>query len=328
MQTLTTINDMLAGNQITVPDYQRSYSWDTETDYTKPDKQVNQFLTDLEDYRNSAASAPYYFGHFLFEKYEEKKFGIIDGQQRLTTIVIFLSSLFRRLQQIRQLTTDELETYEDMVKRNLTYRFTTVDYDKLLFRDYVIDGLIGNKSTLETTSAKRIVDAFDYFTRELKGKEEHFLLQLLNIVKNASCTTHPVSNEVEAIQMFIFQNNRGKKPSDLEIIKAQFMFQVHLKGGESTDDLIAELKERFESIYKSIAKIEYRIREDDILIYTLRVHFNSLWEAGAIERIGKLLEETNALQFIQEFTRSLAECFKNLTTFFITDEKKAWKFIP
>ena len=31
----------------------------------------------------------------------------------------------------------EIEIYEDIIKRNSTYRFETVDYDKQLFRDYV-----------------------------------------------------------------------------------------------------------------------------------------------------------------------------------------------
>jgi len=61
------------------------------------------------------------------------------------------------------------------------------------------------------------------------------------------------------IHHLIFQNNRGKKPSHLEIIKAQFMFNVHLYGAEEKESLIEEIKNRFEKIYKSISSIEYRI---------------------------------------------------------------------
>ena len=68
--------------------------------------------------------------------------------------------------------------------------------------------------------------------------------------------------------MFIFQNNRGKKPSNLEIVKAQFMFHIHLYGQRDTEELINEVKTRFEKIYKSISRIENRINEDDVLIYT------------------------------------------------------------
>lgn len=240
----------------------------------------------------------------------------------MTTIVIFLSALFSRLKQIRPLNETEQETFEDIIKRNSTYRFETVDYDKQLFKDYVIDQIKKDKKGLETESAKRIITAFDFFTTQLADKDETYLLKMLDTVQNASCTTHPVKDESEAIQMFIFQNNRGKKPSNLEILKAQFMFNVHLYGGEEKEALIEEIKNRFEKIYKSISSIEYRINEDDVLVYTLRVHFNSLWETNAIDKINKLLSEENPIPFIKSFTQSLATSFEHLTTFFGTDERE------
>lgn len=322
MEASTTIKQMLAGNKIFVPTYQRAYSWDTELDKTKPGKQTNVFLSDLEEYNKSSTRSRYYFGHFLFEEKEGKTFGIIDGQQRMTTIVIFLAALFSRLKQYRSLTESEQEAFEDIIKRNSTYRFETVDYDRQFFRDYVIDQIRKDSKSLETESARRIVTAFDYFISQLRNKDEEYLLKMLNTIQNASCTTHPVKDEAEAIQMFIFQNNRGKKPSDLEIIKAQFMFNVHLYGGDEKDELIEEIKNRFEKIYKSISSIEYRINEDDVLLYTLRVHFNSLWETAAIDKINKLLSEDNSISFIRSFTQSLASTFEHLNTFFGPDERE------
>jgi uncharacterized protein with ParB-like and HNH nuclease domain len=218
MEASSTIKKVLAGNKIFVPTYQRAYSWETEFDKSKPPKQVNVFLSDLEDYNKSQTNSKYYFGHFLFEQKSDSKFGVIDGQQRLTTITIFLSALFSRLEEIRPLSISEKETKEDILKRNLTYRFSTVGYDNQLFRDYVIDQTKTDKNGLETTSAKRIVNAFDFFKKALSEKDESYLTKMLETLQSSSCTTHPVKDESEAIQMFIFQNNRGKKPSNLEIV--------------------------------------------------------------------------------------------------------------
>ena len=322
MEASTTIKQMLAGNRIFVPTYQRAYSWDTEFESSKSPKQTNTFLLDLEDYSRSSTKSKYYFGHFLFEKKSDDKFGVIDGQQRLTTIVIFLSALFNRLKKIRELTEKEQEVFEDMIKRKSTYRFATVDYDNQLFKDYVIEQTKKDKNNLETEFAKRIVNAFDFFSQKLATKDEAYFLKMLETVQGSSCTTHPVTDESEAIQMFIFQNNRGKKPSNLEIIKAQFMFNVHLYGSEEKELLVEEIKSRFEKIYKSISSIEYRIDEDDVLVYTLRVHFNSLLESSAIDKINKLLSEKNSISFIKSFTRSLAVSFEHLTTFFGKDERE------
>jgi hypothetical protein len=322
MEASTTIKQMLAGNKIFVPEYQRAYSWDTEIEKTNTPKQVNVFLSDLIDYNKSSTKTRYYFGHFLFEEKDKTTFGVIDGQQRMTTIIIFLSALFNRLKQIRTLKETEQETFEDIIKRNSTYRFDTVDYDKQLFRDYAIDQIKKDKKALETESAKRIVTAFDFFNTHFSDKDENYLLKMLDTIQNASCTTHPVKDESEAIQMFIFQNNRGKKPSHLEIIKAQFMFNVHLYGAEEKESLIEEIKNRFEKIYKSISSIEYCISEDDVLTYTLRVHFNSLLETNAIDKINKLLSDNDPIPFIKAFTQSLAISFEHLTTFFGKDERE------
>ncbi|WP_312356296.1 DUF262 domain-containing HNH endonuclease family protein [Empedobacter sp.] len=322
MEASTTIQQMLAGNKIFVPSYQRAYSWETEFDNSKTPKQTNVFLSDLEDYNRSSTTSSYYFGHFLFEEKDKTTFGVVDGQQRLTTIVIFLSALFKKLESIRPLTEKEEVAKEDMILRKSAHRFETVDYDKQLFKDYVVNQTKKDKNGLDTESAKRIVNAFDFFNAYFSDKDETYLLKMLETVQNASCTTHPVKDESEAIQMFIFQNNRGKKPSNLEIIKAQFMFNVHLFGGEEKEALIEEIKSRFEKIYKSISSIEYRINEDEVLTYTLRVHFNSLWENNAIDKINSLLSEANPIPFIKLFTQSLATSFEHLTTFFGKDERE------
>lgn len=321
MEASTVINKMLAGNKIYVPSYQRAYSWETPSENSNYKTQTDVFYSDLEDYIKSVATTPYYFGHFLFEEKKDSSFGVIDGQQRLTTIIIFLSALFTKLKKIRTLTENEEVLYENIIKRKSNYIFSTVDYDNQLFRDFVIDQTKKDKNGLETESSRRIVKAFDYFTKILAKKDEIYLSQMLKTVCEASCTTHPVKNESEAIQMFIFQNNRGKKPSNLEIIKAQFMFNVHLYGGDEKENLIEEIKNRFEKIYKSISSIEYKIDEDDVLVYTLRVYFNSIWESNAIDKINKLLSEENPIPFIKEFTHSLAISFEHLSTFFGKDER-------
>ena len=321
MEVSTTIRQMMANNEIYVPDYQRAYSWETPEENTKSKTHTDVFYADIEEYKNSKAKAPFYFGHFLYEEKSKNKYAIIDGQQRLTTIVIFLSVLFEKLQIIRELSEDEKEYYEDMIKRGSKIRFSTIGYDNQFFKDYVIEKIKKDDRGIETESAKRILKAYEFFKEKLFEKDEDYLLGMLNVIKDASCTTHIVNKEAEAIQMFIFQNNRGKKPSNLEVIKAQFMYVVHLYGGDETDNIIGEIKNRFEKIYKSISSIEYHIDEDDVLLYTLRVYFNSLWQTNAIDEINEMLNEENPIDFIKEFTDELSLNFDNLKIFFNEDYK-------
>ena len=323
MQPSTTLQKMMANKRIVVPAYQRAYSWETPTPASTRVTQTDVFLADLEDYRASNTQSPYYFGHFLFED-KDGKYRVIDGQQRLTTLTLFLAALFKRLKSLRALSDSEQACFADVIRTPNAIRFSTVDYDNRVFIDYVIDQVKTDHNGLTTTSSQRIVRAFDYFTAQLKDKPEPYLCQMLDIVCQAVCTTHPVHDESEAIQMFIFQNNRGKRPSHLEVVKAKFMYAVHLRGldDDHKELLISEIKDRFEHIYTSIASIDYRINEDEVLLYTLKVSFNSLWESDSLEKIDKLLGQEDSLTFIRTFTQALAASFLHLAHFFGDAEKK------
>lgn len=56
MDASTSISQMLSGNTIFVPAYQRAYSWDIE--------QVSQFMIDLQDYITSHSKSKYYLATF------------------------------------------------------------------------------------------------------------------------------------------------------------------------------------------------------------------------------------------------------------------------
>ena len=327
METLTNISTMLSGKSIAVPNYQRAYSWETDLRGNTL-KEVNTFLSDLQDYINSHTSTPYYFGHFLFEERSASQYAIIDGQQRLTTTVIFISALYKCLKEIgniksiRDLDDDLYVAYCSTIKQGTSYRFSTVEYDNQMFRDYVIDQTINNGNDIDTVSKKRIANAFDFFCDKLKNKTEKELLLLLNAIIHASCTTHVVKDESEAVQMFIFQNNRGKKPTNLEIIKAQFMYNLHLYAPvEDKQHLLSEITERFEHIYKSTAKIEENINEDNVLNYTIKVYRDSLDTVSSKDFVNEQLDKSNSsVAFIQEFTRLLSSCFSQISNFL--DEEK------
>ncbi|MDD4149570.1 MAG: hypothetical protein PHE33_06035 [Bacteroidales bacterium] len=53
MESLTTIRSMLAGNEISVPTYQRSYSWESPSNMEnkKDVTQTDVFLKDLIEYQ-------------------------------------------------------------------------------------------------------------------------------------------------------------------------------------------------------------------------------------------------------------------------------------
>ena len=316
MDVSTNIVGLFTNNVLGVPDYQRAYSWDA-------DREVATFWADLQDYVRSGSEQPYYLGHFLFEETAEKQYQVIDGQQRLTTITILACALFARLEQLRALTPEEKLLYGNVVRVGETYHFSTVGYDNQLLRDYVVSGVKKDRIGLDTVSQKRIVGAYDYFAKQLEGLGAVEVARLLTEMFRASCTTHTVKDEAEAIQMFIFQNNRGKRLSNLELIKAEFLYTLHLQGGIEKEALIKEVHGRFERIYTFIARIEHRVDEDSILAYTNCVYYENLEanKKGAKELVLSDLNKDGVVKFVMEFTRCLSDCFEKVVTFFELEKK-------
>ena len=197
MVTLTTIRKMFGGNKIIVPANQGAYSWEAPSvkNITKTEAQTDVFVSDIEDYNRSKAKTPYDFGHFIFEEISESEFAVSDGQQRLTTIVILLSALFAKLGTTRWITEEEEVLYEDVIRRKHMYKFSTVDRDNQLFRDFVIERTRNNRNYIDSESGRRIVEAFDYFTDFLNDKDENYLAKMLATVSQALCHIHLVKKE-------------------------------------------------------------------------------------------------------------------------------------
>ena len=75
------IRTILQSGYYRIPRFQRPYSW--EKDHIQDF--WNDIVIDSED--------DYFIGSMVVYKQEKGYFGIVDGQQRLTTITIFLLSL-------------------------------------------------------------------------------------------------------------------------------------------------------------------------------------------------------------------------------------------
>ncbi|WP_262558357.1 DUF262 domain-containing protein [Acinetobacter bereziniae] len=90
-----------------VPDYQREYVW-------KANDQVKQFITDIDNaFETSNNDSSYYLGSVIIVK-KQDNYDVIDGQQRLTTIVLTLCALKDFLESITR--TESAENFYNAIK--------------------------------------------------------------------------------------------------------------------------------------------------------------------------------------------------------------------
>ena len=82
-----TFGELIKDYSFVIPDYQRAYCWG--------EKQLNPFINDIlehcDDNDNSSDDTTYYLVHYILENSKESdKFEIVDGQQRISTVYLFL----------------------------------------------------------------------------------------------------------------------------------------------------------------------------------------------------------------------------------------------
>src|SRR5438093_13364374 len=82
------IRNLLASGSYRIPRFQRPYSWTREN--------IQDFWDDV------VRDAPenYFIGSMVAFKDGSQRFGVVDGQQRLTTITILLAVLRNHLQKL------------------------------------------------------------------------------------------------------------------------------------------------------------------------------------------------------------------------------------
>lgn len=289
--------------QFEIPAYQRSYSWGKT--------QIEQFIDDLRN-----ASSQYYLGHFLFESSSDNTLLIIDGQQRLTTCVIFFSSLRNELSSRKQngenvsIDLDDIADYYIRDIRKGTQKFKTVEYDNNFFVNEVIDRTDSSQEPA-TRSQEKIRKAKKMFGDVLAKTETNEIERWYNLVQNATITQYVVSNKAEAAQIFAFQNDRGKALSKLEILKSYFMLQIYLSSVDK--DLINEnikyLENEFSTIYQRIVNVDEK--EDDVINYYWRaVSGKGYYSDEIVEGVKKQLsEQADKIVWIKNFVSGVAQAF-------------------
>lgn len=274
---------------IRIPAYQRAYSWGL--------KQCSQFIEDLLEQNGKK----YYLGQFIFER-EGNTLFIIDGQQRLTTTILFLSA-------IAKIRNSKVENIDDIKKTYLTDVFKTIDDDQVIFKKVTQKHLVSTIDHTETTSQKRIIEAFNFFETELIKLGAENLIQIQETLENAIISTFFISNKIEATQVFEYQNNRGKELSKFEVIKAYLMHQIYILSTDFTqaNNDIAEIQSTISKTYRYIEAVEGYFSETELLDNYCNLFFNIGGNIDAIkERINKE-EKENKTEWIKLFFENFAE---------------------
>ena len=243
-----------SGIQFTIPVYQRAYSW-----------QRDNWLVFLEDIKQQASREnPYSFGNLLLETItKDRQYDVVDGQQRLTTIVIFMRALYNvmKMKGTDQETLDELAEY--FFKKRSNIKLRPVENDRACFDAVIVEDM---NYSVSSPSQQCIVNAKSFFEKELGGMEIEQLKKIKDLILESTICRLEMNGKKEAALMFELQNNRGRDLTNMEKLKSYFMYQMYVESpSEETAANVEQIANYFKDIYKTIYDIK-NVSEDSILI--------------------------------------------------------------
>ncbi|MHC6187243.1 DUF262 domain-containing protein [Acinetobacter sp. X9] len=268
VQQLHTLPEIFEGNFFCIPDYQRGYAWD--------EKQIDELLKDIDHLLLDTSAVRHYTGTLVLSlnKDQSNQYHIVDGQQRLTTLVIFFKCI--------SLVADKVEKERITVKYlirgaigndQFVLKLNT-DTRKFFEKVVLADANLENcPITLE--SHERLLNARNLIVKWLDQQTSSgvSIEQILNILEDrlGFLVYSPVEDAETGI-MFEVINNRGKQLSELEKVKNYLIYcSIKLSALSLRDEITEHWSDILQSLNK--AKKTSPAEESSFLRYCLVVFF-------------------------------------------------------
>jgi len=255
LETKTITLGELLGNGKTymVPPYQRDYSWNE-------DKWEDLFF-DINDLENS--KHPHYMGAIVLQTSNNKQYSIIDGQQRITTLSIFIIAIISILKDMVTNNIDKEANEERVEILSRTYlgdknpaslhRVSKLELNAVnnpFFTKYVVQILKPARAVLikEDSANKQLLKAYEYFYKrlkeKLKGLEGEKVTKYLSetIADKIKFIQIAVEDELNAYTLFETLNARGVELTSSDLLK-NYLFSLVGDGTTKTGDYKVLLEE-------------------------------------------------------------------------------------
>ena len=188
------VGELLKKGNLRIPSYQRPYKWNR--------KHIRNLFYDLRD---AMGKKEYQIGSVILHE-NDRYLDIVDGQQRLISISLFLHLL------------DDLENYKGA-------------------KQLLSATVFGELSCYHASENYNEWENLTQLVGENQAKDIcNFLLENCSV----SVITMPQKRLSEAFQLFDSQNNRGKSLEPHDLLKA-----YHLRKQDSEDERIVEKWEQF-----------------------------------------------------------------------------------
>lgn len=241
-----------------IPDYQRPYAWDEDLCQTLWDDIFAFAIPDNDAFKFNT-NEEYFLGSIVTFKNEDGKLEVIDGQQRLTTLMLLLRAFYGRFEMMADENSRKMrERISNCIWKadefgNADTNILKIDSevatdnDKEEFLSILKTGLApANLKSNYANNYRFFQEKIDQF---LQNYPSFFPFLPARILEN--CILLPIEAESQdtALRIFSTLNDRGMPLSDADIFKAQFYGFYKTRGDYERESFISQWRE-LESVCK------------------------------------------------------------------------------
>ena len=216
-----------------IPEYQRSYVWDTDN--------IQDLLDDLWYAYKNKPNDEYFLGSLVLKKTEEKEFNeyeVLDGQQRLTTFFLLMAVLRdisknKTLKKTFQERVHQEENEFDYIPERVRIVYKIRDNVENFIKEYIlvdngtlnieIEKYIESNNTSISHMANAIREMKSFFSDKDDQDIENFCKFLGGKLVFIYVSTE---SKEDAFRMFTILNNRGIPLTSADILKSMNIGEV------------------------------------------------------------------------------------------------------
>jgi len=267
VRELLTLDDIYNKKIYRIPDYQRGYAW------TKP-----QLIDFWEDLVSLSKNRFHYTGvisiksvpddvstnwndeNWLMKSRGFKAYYVVDGQQRMTTISIFIQCLIEQIRsfKINQNLDDEYIYLGSYNLKEIVEKFMVVSQPPHKITKTYLFGYEVDNPSFEFLRHKIYNEGFSttitetYYTLNLENAKDFFNDNLINLKKEKGesifqeifekltqklmFNLYEIGDDFDVFVAFETMNNRGKKLSNLELLKNRLIYLTSLYSDDEVKD--------------------------------------------------------------------------------------------
>ncbi|MCW0323482.1 DUF262 domain-containing protein [Pantoea dispersa] len=297
---LISVSKIFTEKLLRIPDYQRGYAWTNkevsefwnDLTFLEPNKNHYVGVLTLEDVPSKNVES-WVEDHWIIFSKSYKPHYIVDGQQRITTVIILIQSIIeevsRREDGIQLNYTDLVDIRRKFIfeeKSRTSSRSYIFGYDKdnpsyeYLKKNIFQEDSVNSSTVENTIYTQNLSNAKAFFCEKLKDMEISSIeFVYKKLTQHFLFNSYSLDEEIDTYVAFETMNNRGKPLSHLELLKNRLIYLTTKidENDHHKSSLRHSINECWKSMYHFLGRaMANRLDDDTFLYHHSTIYFKEL----------------------------------------------------